>query len=169
MSKKVDLAIITGESKNDSIVSFYCYKKAHTFSLPAFEVGDDEKFVLDEKRERVPLFEVDPEKGIKRRVRKQFSFALLPNVEKKTADGKTVEYKSVFVLHKSDFYFEDLYRYLTAESKKGESPVWNAEDFNAKEHPEAFKVAEKMSVLQDEYEKQIFELKAENERLKKGK
>lgn len=167
--KKVDLSAITGKTVDDPIV-FFCYKKQHSFSLPAFEIGDDGKFVLDSKKERIPLFEmVDPEKNIKRRVRKLFATAILPTTEKKTTNGKVVDYKSCFRLFRNDPYYEDLYKYLTAEAKRTESPIWDADEFNKREHPEAYRVAEQISAIKEDYESQIAKLQVENERLKRGK
>lgn len=167
--KNVDLSIVTGK-KDDGVVSFYCYKKHYSFSLLAYEVDDNGKFKLDAKGERIPLYvDVDPEKGTKRRARKTFEFTLMPNIEVKTEHGKRVDYKAIFILHKDNIYYEDLYKFLTAEAKKTESPVWSSDEFNKNEHPEAYAVAEKMSELKDDYEKQIMLLKEENERLKKGK
>lgn len=169
MAKK-DEALSVIPSKGKEVV-FYAYKKSHTFSLPAFEVDDNDssKFKLDKNGDRIPLYEIpDPEKNIKRRVRKPFAFTLMPNITKETPNGKSVEYKCVFVPSRDKLYCKDLIEYLTAESKKEESVIWSDSDFNKNEHPEAFAVAEKVSAQLSEYEKQITDLKAENERLKKG-
>lgn len=168
--KKIDLSLVNGTKEDSSVVAFYCYKKSFTFSLPAYELNDSGKFKLTEKGERIPLYEItDPDKGIKRRVRKTFEFSLMPNITKQTEHGKTVEYKCVFALSKENVYFDDLLKFLTAESKKGESSVWSSEEFNKNEHPEAYVIAEKMSTMKDGYEAQLAALKEENERLKKGK
>jgi len=168
--KKIDLSAVGVAKESLSVVAFYCYKKSFTFSLPAYELDDSGKFKLTEKGERVPQYEItDPDKGIKRRVRKTFEFSLMPNITKQTEHGKTVEYKCVFALSKENVYFDDLLKFLTAESKKGESSIWSSEEFNKNEHPEAYVIAEKMSTMKDGYEAEIAALKEENERLKKAK
>lgn len=160
MSKEKTIEkLITGKDEGKT-VNFYCFQKSYGFSLPAFEVGDDGKFVLDGNKQRKPLFEDNEEGKVKRRKRAQFQFSLIPDAfASKGEHGKTVKFECVFSLKGDELYYEDLLKKLTSEANDRSSPVHNSIQYlQAKDHG-VFKAAEKFANREESLLSTIDELK----------
>lgn len=146
MSKDKTIEKLVTGKENSKVITFYCFQKTYGFSLPAFEVGDDGKFILDSNKQRVPLFEDNEEGKVKRRKRIQFNFSLIPDTfEKKTVHGNTVSFKCMFSLKGDELYYEDLLKYLNKEAAERNSPICNSIDFLKQNNAESFKAAEKFA------------------------
>lgn len=171
MSKEKTIEkLITGKASEGKAVNFYCFNKTYGFSLLAYEVGDDGKFILDQNKNRKPLFEENEEGKVKRRKRVQFNFSLIPeDFVKNTNAGKTVEFKCMFSLKGDELYYDDLLAYLNKEASDRGSPIYNQIDYLKASNSEAFKTAEAFAEKEEQYNNKISSLEAEIERLKKGK
>lgn len=171
MSKEKTIEkLITGSVTEGKAVNFYCFQKSYGFSLPAFETGDNGKFVLDSNKQRKPLFENDEDGKVKRRKRVQFNFSLIPDkFETKGAHGKTVSFECVFSLKGDELYYDDLLKKLNAEAEDRSSPVHNSIDYLKAKDTGVFKAAEKFAEKEESYISEIEALKAKIEQLEGNK
>lgn len=171
MSKEKTIEkLITGKTTDGKTVSFYCFQKSYSFSLPAFEVGDDGKFILDSNKQRKPLFENDEDGKVKRRKRAQFSFSLIPqDFSSKTEHGKTVKFECVFNLNGNELYYDDLLKKLNAEAEDRSSPIHNAIQYLQAKDSGIFKTAEKFAEKEEAYQSEIEALKEKIAKLEGSK
>lgn len=162
MSKEKTIEkLITGKAAEGKAANFYVFGTGNSFSLLAYEVGDDGKFILDNNKQRKPLFESDEEGKVKRRKRMLFQFALMPDdFVKKGTDGKTVIFKCVFSLKGDELYYDDLLAYLNKEAANRNSPVYNQMDYLKACNTEVYKAAEKYADREETLLSTIDELNA---------